>query len=340
MKITGDPLHYCRAVPKTVRAVVLYGPNRMLIGEAIAVLQKNFFAGMEKNDFSIVTITPEQLKQNPTALADEVASFGFFAAQKFIHLKNGDDVFVKPLQDALSLPQAGHFIVIEAGELTPKSVLRAWAEKAPDIACMACYMMEGAALQRFVQAQFQQQGARVSNDAALMIMDRMGNDLSALATLIPQLMDYAGTAQPQINLEHVEALLVDQSEQALESVTQAVADKNAAALDRALHNLDAGGTSMIAVLRVLQNYFYRLRSVQAALKNGEALDGALMKLRPPVFFKMKAAFSRHLRAWPLPAIDTALQEFVQLEAACKKTGTPELSLVQFRLLRLCLKKSA
>jgi len=340
MKISGDPLQYCSKIPGTMRAVVLYGPNKMLIGEAVALLQKNFLGAGEQNDFATVTITPETLKQNPTAIGDEFSSFGFFASKKFIHLKDGDDVFVKPVQDALSLPKAGHFIVIEAEELTPKSALRIWAEKTQDIACIACYMMEGAALQRFVSGQFQQQNVKISNDAVTMIIDRLGNDLSALKNLIPQLIDSAGGTTTPIQLDHVEALLVDQAEQELDSVTQAVADKNPVTLDRALHNLDASGTSMIAVLRVLQNYFYRLRTVQVALKNGEGIEGAMMKLRPPVFFKMKNAFSRHLRSWPLPAIDVALQEFVQLEAACKKTGTPELSLVQFRLLRLCLKKTA
>ncbi|MDB5477967.1 MAG: holA [Alphaproteobacteria bacterium] len=334
MKIAGDPLQYCRAVPKTMRGVLLYGPNEVLIDEAVRILQKTQLPDGEKNDFSITVITHDMLKQNPAILAEEYASFGFFASEKIIHLRDADDVFVKPIQEALSAPGAGHFLIVEAGELTPKSALRAWGEKAPDIATLACYALEGATLQRFVQAQFQQQNARISNDATAMLIDRLGNDVGPLKNIIAQLVDYAGGEAPVIQAGHVEALLADQVELELDSVVQAIASGLMPQLDRALHNLAASGTSMIAVLRACQNYFYRLRIVQAAVKNGESQEGAMARLRPPVFFKLKQSFSRHLRDWSMARIDRALALLLDLEAQCKKTGTPEVLLVQQRLILL------
>lgn len=316
---------------------MLYGPNSAMIEECVALLKKSFLP-QDSNDFSIVTMTPEQLKQDPAALADEMGSFGFFASSKFIHIRDADDPVLRPVQSALELPNAGHFLVLSAGELTPRSALRQWAEKAPDVACIPCYMLEGPRLARFVQDRFTQHGARIASDAITLIIERLGTDLSALGNLVPQLIDYAGTKPPVITAEHVEALLVDQTEQEMDSVTQAVADRALPALDYALHNLVASDVSLIAVLRVLQNYFYRLRLVRAAVANGENSEEAIKQLRPPVFFKMKTAFMRHLRNWSLEQIDEALSEFIALEAACKKTGTPELDLVHYRLIRLCLRK--
>lgn len=337
MKIPGDPLQYCRTIPKGMNAVLLYGPNAMLISECVQLLQKAFLPE-EKNDFSIVTVTPDQLKHNPTLIADELSSFGFFATQKFIHIKDGDDGITRPLQDALEIPNAGHFLVIDAGELTPRSALRAWGEKAKDVACLACYTLDGPKLLRFVQDQFVQQGAKISTDAVTLVCERLGNDLSALKNLVPQLMDYVGGKNPVITIEHIESMLVDQAEQEMDSVTQAVADRDMKTLDHALHSLSASDVSMIAVLRILQNYFYRLRTVHAAAANGDNPETAMQQLKPPVFFKMKTPFMRHLRSWNTAQIDDALSEFVAMEAACKKTGTPELNFVHFRLMRLCLRK--
>lgn len=339
MKITTDPLQYCRTVPNGMRAVLLYGPNRLVIQECVQFLQKAFLPE-DKNDFSVVTVTPDQLKQNPTLIADELSSFGFFASNKLIHIKEADDPVLKFIQPALELPNAGHFLVIEAEELSPRSALRQWGEKTNDVACLACYMLDGAKLIRFVQDQFIAQGAKISGDAVALIIDRLGNDLSALKNLVPQLMDFVGGKNPVITIDHIEALLVDQAEQEMDGVTQSVADRNMAVLDRALHNLAASDVSMVAVLRMLQYYFYRLRLVHAAVHNGKSAEEGMAQLKPPVFFKMKTSFQRHLRSWNLAQIDEALSEFTALEAACKKTGTPELNLVQFRLMRLCLRKSA
>lgn len=333
MKITTDPLQYCRAVPKNIRAVLLYGPNTALIQEGVALAKKSFL-GDGQNDFSVVTITPDMLKQNGALLGDELSSYGFFATKKLVHLKDAEDALVKPLQAALEAPDAGHFIVIQAEELGPKSTLRAMAEKSPDIAAMACYMLEGANLQRFIQGQFQQNQAKISSDAVMMLIDRLGNDLTPLRNVIQQLIAFVGGDAPVVQVEHVEALLIDQAEQEMDVVIQSVADADMPQLDRALHTLHESGVAMVAVLRSLQYYFYRLRQIHLALKEGE--DFKLLMKRLRVFFKQEAAIKRQLRFWPVTRIDAALVEFTRLEAACKKTGTPELLLVHHRLMRLAL----
>lgn len=339
MKVTGDPLQYSRALPKQLRAVLFYGPNQPVKTEAIAIIRKNFL-GADEDDFAVVTMTPERLKNDPTAIADEMSSFGFFAAKKLIHVKGADDSVVRAIQAALDSPDAGHFLIVEADELTPKSALRAWGEKAENAAAIPCYMLEGAALVKFIQNQFQQQNIRVTNDACALLVERMGGDVSGLKNQIEQLRLYAGRDTDIITDQHVGELFVDQAEQEMDNVVQAVANQDAATLDRVLPVLYESGTAMVAVLRSLQYYFYRLRTVQAAIESGTSPDTALMQLRPPVFFKAKPAFTRHLRMWPMARIDMALQEFMALEAACKKTGTPELILVQHRLTRLCLLKKA
>ena len=335
MKITTDPLQYCRSVPKNIRAILLYGPNTALVNEAGKVAQKSFLPE-EQNYFSVVTITSEQLKQNPAALNDELSSYGFFASKKLIHLKNAEDNLVKFLQPALEAPDAGHFILIEAEELGPKSALRIWAEKANDVAALACYMLEGANLQRFITSQFQSQNARINNDASALLADRLGNDLTPLKNVVSQLISYVGGENPQITASHIHELLVDQAEQEMDMLVQSVANANMPQLDRAIHTLEASGTNMVAMLRNLQSYFYKMRSMQVAIKNGEDIDGLMKRLR--IFFKLIPSVKQQLRNWNLQRIDNALAEFTLLEALCKKTGTPELLLVHQRLMRLCLTK--
>lgn len=333
MKITGDPLRFCAAPSKETRAVLLYGPNNALIGEAALTLKAHLFP-QGADDFAHVVINADELKNNATRLADELASFGFFAAKKLIHIKDAGDTTARMIQEALELPDAGHFLLIEAEGLGPKSALRIFAEKSGIAASVPCYEFDAPAMARFVQSQFQKQSAVIDSQATLLMVDRLGGDLSALPGIIAQLKDYIGGDKPSVKLEHVEAMLVDQAEHEVELAVQSVADIKAAEMDRIFHGLYESGTSLVGVLRAIQGYFYKLRSVQAEIKNGTSQDAALAQLRPPLFFKTKPHFIRHLRSWPLERIDRMLAECLYLESQCKKTGTPEMALVQQRLLRV------
>jgi DNA polymerase III subunit delta len=338
MKIT-DPSAFAKDPPNHLRGALVYGPNAALIAETIAALRKTLLPGTA-DDFSFVVIQPEDFKNNPSILGDELSALGFFAAKKIILVKNASDTMGRAAQEALDLPDAGHFLILQADELTPKSTLRVFAEKSDVFASVPCYALEGATLNRFITTQFQKFNATITNDALNRLADRLGGDMIALPNIVQQLITYVGSAKVQVTTEHIDALLVDQAEQDLDHAVQAFADGNFAALDRALQAIHTSSATMIGVLRALQSYFYRLRIVHAAVKNGDSTDTALGKLRPPVFFKAKTAFTRHLRNWPLARVDRALAMFLYLESQCKKTGTPDLALVQQRLIALMQPRSS
>lgn len=335
MKLSGDPLRFCAAPDKAFRAALIYGGNSLLIAESIRLLQESWLPA-EKNDFALTVFDGDDIKSNPTLLIDEMTSFGFFASQKVILVKNAGDTTTRIAQEALALPDAGHRLILQADILGTKSTLRAWAEKetVKDVACLPCYEFEGPSLVRFVQGQFQRHGATITADAVTWLADRLGPELSSLDGTIAQLMDYVGGEKPAITLQHVEALLVDQAEHQIDALIQAIAESQAGLFDRILYSLVDSGTSLVTVIRYVQNYFYRLRTIQALIADGSTAEQAIAQLRPPLFFKLKPAILRQYRTWPLEKIDRLLAECLFVESQLKKTGTPEVALFQQRFLRV------
>jgi len=338
MKISGDPLKFASQPPPGLRGVLVYGPNQSLADETVATLRRTLLPG-GGDDFAFVVIPSDELKNNPGRIAEELSSFGFFASKKVLLIRDAGDGQARALDEALAAPDAGHFIILQAENLTPKSALRALAEKSDLLASVPCYELDGAALARFVQQQFQKSNAALDRDALPVLLDKLGGDTTTLNGIIQQLIDYVGGEKPLIRAEHIEAMLVDQAEQALDDAVQAACDRDLPRFDRVLNSLGESGTSIVAVLRALQQYFYKLRTAQAAMKDGASQDEALSKIRPPLFFKTKPLFIRHLRGWNLNLVDRALRELLYLESQCKKTGTPEIALVQQRLNALMLRKS-
>jgi DNA polymerase-3 subunit delta len=333
MKVSGDPLRFCAAPPKGLRAALVYGANRALQDKVVETLQQKLFPkGLD--DFSAIILNYGELKSQPDLLGTELSSFGFFASEKCILIKDAEDGLTKILQEAMNLPPAGHFLILLADALGTKSSLRAWAEKTDLVASLPCYEFDQAALIQFIDGRFKTHGRAIDRDAVALIADRLGNDLAPLPMLIQQIDDYISDPAKRISYDDIATLMVDQSEQDMEQLIQAIADKNVSSCDRILHTLVESGTSIIAITRSLQYYFYRLRLAQAHIKDGSTQEEALAQLRPPLFFKLKPIFTRHLHKWPLGKIDRLLAECLYIESQCKKTGTPETALFQQRFLRL------
>ena len=67
--------------------------------------------------------------------------------------------------------------------------------------------------------------------------------------------------------------------------------------------------------------------------NGGNLEGAMFKARGlPRGGPVRQRFERHLRAWPLGRLSSALQVILRAEQECKSTGYPDEAIAR----RLCL----
>src|SRR5262249_41940375 len=80
------------------------------------------------------------------------------------------------------------------------------------------------------------------------------------------------------------------------------------------------GIPAIAHLRAAQRHFLRLYLAAAMIAAGRDEKGAMMALRPPVFWKEEAAFRSELRRWKPRALARALQGLLDAEIRCKSPG--------------------
>lgn len=337
MKITGDPMNYARKPTATHKAALVYGPNAVLVDDVAKALQHIWLSEAANDPFALVVLTPERLKQIPTILAEEMAGGGLFATKKLLWLKEAGDEHLKAIQSALEDSDGSVKLIVTAENLGKKSSLRAWGEKVTDAACLACYEFSAGDMARYANTIAAKYHATIARDAMPLLLDRIGGDATMLDGLIAQLRDYAGGEKPVITMQAIEELLVDRATQAMDTLTQAVADGEMKIMDRALWSLTESGTALIAVLRACQYYFYRLKLLQVAIQNGTDAKRAMQSLRPPVFFKLEPVLLRQLRIWREEKIDRALEILQELEALCKQTHTPEMPVVQrgfWRLARL------
>lgn len=333
MKIApADSDRFLQRIDDGTKAVLLYGPNQTLLQQRQQQAVKSLLPGGD-DGFNLVTITPEQLKQTSSLLADELSTMSFFGGRKVIIFKDAEDKHAPTITSALEL--AGeHKLIVLAGELTPRSALRLWGEGAAGVGTIACYDFDLRDISRILNAQAQEKQARIEREASEMLVQLLGTQAELISSTLDKLIAYAGTTPAVITAEMVRASCVDQVEATADDIIQHVMDGELRGVQRHIGSYYAAGESSVALLRMLQNYLYRLKTAQVSMANGNNPEQALNQLKPPVFFKQKQSFMRHLQRWQMSRLDQGLKALMETEAACKQTGSADELLVRQLLLQM------
>jgi DNA polymerase-3 subunit delta len=76
------------------------------------------------------------------------------------------------------------------------------------------------------------------------------------------------------------------------------------------------------------------------MEDGAAVEDAMKSLRPPVFFRREAVFSRSVRLWSAAALAQATTRLWDAERACKRTGAPAETLCRNAVIGLAQRGAA
>ena len=331
---------------KAVSAVLIYGPDGGLVRERGDTLARALVADF-KDPFNYIELTDADLKEEPGRLSDEAAALSFAGGERVVRLRTIGDAVAKPAETFLAGLDAGHvkpngLVLIEAGELTPRSKLRKLFEASKRAAAIPCYTDAPADVRAMAQQAAQAEELRFDEDALDLAVAVLGEDRGVSRAEIDKLILYKGPKDLRgvpgsITLEDVRASLVDGLGDAMDDAAAACADGATAHLSKALHKADAAGASPIGLLRALQRTFSRLRAAQGFVEKGETTASAMKKLKPPVFFAEQRAFEQRLYKWRQGAkLDRAVRMLIDAELEAKSAGVPQREIVERTALRLSL----
>lgn len=319
-----------------VRGVVIYGNDDGLVAERAVALAKSICEDL-KDPFRVVDIAGDVLKQDPARLADEFGALSMMGGRRVIRVRPAGEESVAALENLVEAVAGDALIIVEAGNLTPRSNLRTLAETEASLAALPCYMDNEAALEGLVESAARTQGLSVDPEALEWIVQRLGGDRGQTRGEIDKLLLYKGSdAGKSITLEDAMAVLGDTASIGIDDVIAATFDGEVVALDRALDRVFAEGGNPVQLVRSLQRHADQLHLVSGHVAKGANLEGALFKARGlPRGGPVRQRFERHLRTWPLPRLNAAVSTILDAEIDCKRTGLPHEAIVR----RLCLRLS-
>lgn len=336
---------FMRSGAGTVRAVLVYGPDQGLARERSDALARRIVPDF-KDPFNYIELSDADLKSEPGRLADEAAALSFAGGERVVRYTAPGEGAPPAVALLIGLLDSGRLnanalVIVEGGDLGPRSALRQAFEKARRAVALPCYVDGPQAARALAVAMAREEDLKFDDDALDLIVTLIGEDRAMSRAELGKLILFKGLKSQRsgpgtITRADVRANLVDGAGDALDDIADAAADGAGAALSRALWRSAAAGASPISALRALWRSLARLKEAQGSIAAGSSPAEAMKKLRPPVFFGEERAFEARLRMWPPAHLDDALDLILSAEFDAKTTGAPQREIVERAALRVAL----
>lgn len=315
-----------------VRCILLFGPDAGLVSERSQKLAQ-LLAKRENPPGEVVRMDDADLESDADRLNVELLTVPMFGGAKIVRAHAGrrlNAALVKPFLEGAPLPGA---LIIEAGALRADEGFRALFEKSGSAVAIGCYPDEGVSLDDLVSEVLKAAKLDIAPDARQELLARLGADRVLSRGEVEKLALYAHGTQ-RIEFAHVEAIVGDASDLAVDQVVTAAASGNSALAlaecDRAL----AGGESAQSVMLAAERHFQRMHKLRAAMDAGKSLDELMRYMRPPLPFKAKAELERQCRTWTEPRIAAGLVRIGEAVKGARTTGADEGVLAERLLIEI------
>lgn len=349
MKLTFKQIEpFVKNPDPTARVILIYGPDQGLMGERSKIIAKQIVSDLN-DPFNVVTLTSEKIASEPSSFYDEAQAQSLMGGNRLIFIKNGADNLNVILKDYLEDPSNDTLVIVEAGDLGPRSSLRKLCESAKNAAALPCYVDDERSLSQIIRDMCMHAGYKIESDAIQALSSALVGDRTIARNEIEKLLLYKGLAKGYegfegdpirenigfISLNDVYASCGDVRDWSMDKLVYAVGGGNINEANIIIQSLIKNQVAPIILLRSVQNHFWRLLSVKSKISDGLTVDEAVKTLTPPLFWKVQDAFKSQIMRWQLPHLESAIDSLNKTEAMSKKTGYVDVSLIENCLIQLC-----
>lgn len=335
MKIAARVIDgFIKKPPPEARAILLYGPDEGLARERADIAAKTVVADI-RDPFNVAEFSANELSANPSRLIDEAKAISMLGGRRVVRVHTAGDEIAAIVDAALEVLADGDALVlIVAGDLSPRSALRKLFEDAKEAAAIPCYVEDERDIGRVIGDALRTSGYSIVPEAIAHMSQNVVGDRGIARSEVEKLITYMGEEKKSVTLDDVIACVGNSASLSLENLSKSVASGNLREAERVLASVLSEGLPPVTILRNLQTYFTRLHATKTRIQQGEETGAAMMKLRPPVFFKVKAAFESQLNGWSLPQLEQALNVLVSAEAKCKQSANDPVTMCGRAVLTL------
>lgn len=324
MKVAGAAIRrFLDAPDKSVRAVLLYGPNESLVHEAAQTLS-SWALGTSDDAYAVTKLGEDDIRRDGARLADALAAQSLLGGPTIVWARidgKGADAAIVDALEGIERGDAAGYLIVEAGELTSAAELVKAFTAAKRAAAIAFYEETDAERAQFARQLARGLGIEFERDGEDFFLAALPSDRGLVRQEIEKLALFAHGLGRKVSAADLEQLMPSETESALDEASLAAAQGKAAQAVEALARIDA--LSGVSALRALLRRLLQLRDARALMDDGMSASDAVAKLRPPVFWKEREAVAAQARMWNAKRLNAAFDILWTAELRAKTAGAPQ-----------------
>ena len=357
MKIAPKAISgFLKAPDQHIRSVLLYGPDSGLAREYGEKLVSNIIPDPD-DPFRLAEFSGAELGKDPTRLNDEAAAIAMTGGQRVVRIREAGEAQIAIFEDFLEHLPGDALIIVDSGDLGPRSKLRRLFETSEVSAALPCYHDEQGTIRNVIKESLAGKGLSIDRDALDFLTVHLGNDRMVTRQEIEKIALYKAGAAPvgpetldpeksdqsgqtvgklgeKVTLQDVRACIGDGSIMDLDDLADAVGLGATSEFDRIIARMYADGENPITILRGMGRHFLRLHLASGVMATGVGASAAMKKLQPRVFFRRESKFTGQLNNWSIAGLEWALATLSEAEYMCKTTGMPANAVCHRALMRI------
>jgi DNA polymerase III subunit delta len=318
------------------RVWLIYGPDGGLVSERTAQCVKQALGKASDDPFRLVQLEGDDLASDPMRLLDEANTMGLFGGGRVIRISRSSKQFSQAIEGLLKAPPDASTVIIEAGELTAKSPLRAICERSPHAVALPCYGDDGKALGELVDTALREAGASIDRAAREQLLASLGSDRMVSRQEIGKLLLYVG-ASKRIEIADVDACVGDSAVRETDNLVDAAFAGRVQQADLAFGRLRAEGMEPATVAAAALRHALVLLTARLKIDSGQSAQNVADTMR--LAFPRKAAAQSILRNWTAAMLADTIRSLGTAMAAARRHGGLAPELVQRAFLEIGRKAS-
>lgn len=310
---------------------LFYGSDRGLTNERIKLILQRL--EVDPNDpFSVSYLTGSEVKKNPGRLTDEATSQSLIGGKRVVRLTIGGEDITKALTECLKYNEIST-ILIEAGELLPRSPVRKFIENNDKTAAIPGYLDNKTGINELIELTLKSHQLTINKTARDYLVNNLGSDRMVTRRELEKLATYMGS-EKDITFGDVLSTISDNGAFSMDKVVYPVANGNHLLAEINLQRAFNEGQTPITVIRATIRHFHKLHFALSHIENGYSPQNALKEIKPPILFLFIDEFLGQVNRWSVNKVENALNLLTQAEIDCKTTGMPMNAICGRILLRL------
>jgi len=306
------------------------GNDKYLKEEALRDLRSSFPGGFpDQSD----QITFHGGELDAEEVFSQLGTMPLLSDKRLIIIKDiekAPDNFRASLIDYIKKPSKHAYLVLDAQN---DSVLKDYDEVVKHMGVRRLGLLAGEPLTSWMKSYTGSSGKTISRDAAVLLKELEGNDLSYISRELDKLISFTGS-RGDITADDVESVIGKSLVISAFDITDAIGRRDASAAVGICSSLIGSGRKEYEIVGILSWYLKRMLKAKILKRSGGSDYAIASQLR--ISGKFQDGFFRQLAGFSLDKIKSSMELLLRADLSMKRSKIDPVTVLEFTLIELCL----